>query len=279
MELEKPGILGIIGAILSIVGVYFFLSLDLEFGLVPQIQINPIIGGIIAGIGFSLLIFERNVITTIITGIALMLLGIVNWWSIGFGLGILVPGLTGKAKSLPIYLTALIIFVGTVFVVSSNPDQYRDMFLDNITSMTYENLGNLQEGIRDLASSQIDMMLPSRSDLEGIAASIIPCNNSSIPRDLCLQARENLANQMYEEMHSPEVKDRITENLVNVNVSKSELREYTAQIPMVQKILEHLPYVLAGIRTGWFLLFALSISIPQGILDFFLGLMKSRTKE
>ena len=265
MELRKPGVAGISGMILSIIGMYMFLGLDLNFTLLPNIQIMPIIGGVILGIGFSLLFFERNIITTGITSLAILAMSILNWWGIGFSIGLLLPGITGKVKSFPVYLAALLIFIMAVYTISSDPGPYKESFLDNIVNMSYASIPNVQS----VSGQEIEGMLPSMQTVENISKSIFPCNSSNTT---CLAIQNSIAQHIYAQTHSEKVKEELANKLSGMSISKNEVKEFTAQSPIVQEILDNISYIIAGIRVSFFLLFSLAITIPQKILDFFLGL-------
>ncbi len=276
MELKRPGFVSILGLVLAIIGLYLFLGLDTSPVLIPHsIQIMPIIGGVILGIGFSLMFFDRNIITTGIGFVVFLAMAIVNWVSAGFALGLLVPGLWGKAKSLPVYLAAIILFIGLVMVVSQNPIVYQDEFINQIVDITYENMGAMQEGMQSMMEQEIESMIPTREQINTMVATMLPCDNQTY-REQCIQAREALADQMYQQTHSPEYKQELLSRLPKIQITRTQIRQIIAEMPMIHVILKNIQYIVALISTGWFLLYSMSITVPMGILDFFLGFIPKK---
>ena len=279
MEIEKPSISAILGMILSVVGLFLFLGINLDPVLIPTgLNVTPLIGGVILGVGLALLFHGRNIITTIITALAFLALAIINWIAIGFAFGILIPGLTGKAKSLPIYLTAILLFVGTVMVVTNNPTTYQNMILDQITNITYENMGSLQSSMQTMMENQIEAMLPSRAQIEQMAESMLPCDNQTY-QELCLSARQQLVEQMYQQIHSPEYREQLMSQLPKIEVTKDQIKTMIVEMPLIKMLMDNIQYVIALIKVGWFLVYSLAITIPQSILDFFLSLLPKKEKE
>ncbi len=276
MKLERPSNLGIAGIILSIIGLYLFLQINLQFSLTNvQIQWMPIIGGLVLGVGLAIIYKEKQLTTTLITFAGFLALAAFNWIAIGFAFGILIPGLIGSGKSLPYYLTAIVIFAVVLAAVSENPRPYQNALLDQITNMTLENSNGLTLGLEN----QVTNFLPSKDQVNQIMNSMMPCNNQTYQQQ-CIQLRTELANQLYAQIHSPETVQRIKQEIANqFKVDKPTLEATITQMPMMKELLNNIEYVVAFIEASIFLVYSIAISISVGITGFILGFIPEKKGE
>ncbi len=281
MEIKKPSIIGIVGLVLALVGLYLFLDLNVDVfsymsmpDIMEALKLTPLIGGILLGIGMAMIIYDRNPILTGASFILFSALAFKNLAALGFGFGIIIPGLFGAGKHLPVYLATLMVFLSAFITVSQDPALYQDVLLSRIADKAMESMSGLGQGIADTVDQAVNSMLPSKSDIEAQLENSMPCNDSAT-QEICLQARNQLVDQVYNQIHSGNYSDVIREKLAGTSVSEDDLKNMIRKVPLISSMLDNIQWVIATLEAGMFIFVAsILVNISQGITAFFLDLSK-----
>ncbi len=276
MEIKLPEPLTIAGIILSLVGMYLLAGINLEFSLTSlRIQWLPLVGTIILGIGLAILYHKRDMLATIITFIGFLAMGIINVLTIGFAFGMLIPGLIGKARSLPNYTAALVIFAVVMVTISNNPIPYQNKLIDQITELAASNVEGMSLGLEN----QVERFLPNHDQVNQIVAAMVSCENSTY-KEQCLALRQQLADQMYMQIHSPETINRIKDEIrSSFKVDKTTIKAMVTSMPMMSMVLDNVAIIYAFMEAGIFLVYTIPLGISLGITEFVLSVFLSKKEE
>ncbi|GEM_PF-7108805 len=279
--MKRPSVIGIIGLVLALIGLYLFLDLNLDvfsYMAMPDpmrmIQILPIVGGVLLGIGMAVVIKEKNPILTVASFILFSALAFKNIAAIGFGIGMLVPGLIGIGKHLPTYLAALMVFLSAFITVSADPSMYQDLLVSSLADQVTSSLSGMQDAIASAVENQVNSMLPSRDEIASMVESAMPCNDTAT-QEMCVSAREQIIDQVYNEIKSQNysqiIKEKIGEGL---SIDKETAKKTIKEIEFVKPLLDNIQWIIAFLETGIFLFVAsIVVNIPQGVTGFLLDII------